>query len=431
MKIWLLNILFERLRSNRVILKFLSSTYLSLPVSIAVSFITLRKIDPYLMGVWSAMTIIETYANVLRLGVVNGMNRELPYYIGLGKIDEALTYARSTLGFSLMNSLVLLLIVPFVLFKFELNATYIACLIVTVARTTLSFYTTYLAGTFRTSDHFNKLSNIQFIGLTSKVFLIPLIIFFGFKGFLIMELFLSVINAILLHRFRPFHIKPELNRKVIILLMKTGVPLFITSYIVSAIETFPRLYIVYYSNEKMLGLYAPVYMIINAISLLPSTIGTYFYPRLTYLFGKNQDAKEIWRKMIKVYIYATLAILLIICIGYLLMDEVVQFFPKYADALPYMKLGLLVGPFVLSKLGNLIHIVMKKVQFMGIYVIMFAFFQGLSLFLLHKFLSDILLCAVMSQVFTSFCLFITSFILNQKVVNNHYLEQEKETIKFV
>jgi O-antigen/teichoic acid export membrane protein len=425
----MLNKVIRKLRDNKVILKFLSSTYLSLPVSIAVSFITLRKIDPYYMGVWSAMTIFETYASVLRFGVVNGMNRELPYYIGIGKVDEALSFARSTLGFSLMNSVGLLLIVPFVLFKLELNVTYISCLIVAVARSTLTFYTTYLTGTFRTTDHFNKLSNIQFINLISNVLMVPLIVKYGFKGFLIMQIILAVINAFLLHRFRPFHIKPELNKKVIFFLMKTGIPLFITSYLVSIIETLPRLFIVYYGNETLLGLYAPVLMIINAIALLPNTIGSYSYPRLTYLFGKKQDAYEIWRKMIRIYFFASLAIIIIIGIAYLFMDDVVQFFPKYKAALPYMKLGLLVGPFVLSKLGNLINIIMKKVQFMGIYVLLFGFFQLTTLFALYNIVDDILLCAVLSQVLTSFCLFLTSLILNHRVVKIHSQNQEIERIK--
>jgi O-antigen/teichoic acid export membrane protein len=411
-----LNNTLTRLRNNRVILKFLSSTFLSLPVSLAVSIIVLRKIDPYFMGVWTALTIFETYANVLRLGVVNGMNRELPYHMGTGKTELATSFARSTLGFSILNSILLVLIVPIVLMKYELNSTYIACLVVVLIRTTLSFYTTYLAGTFRTTDHFNKLSNIQFIGIASKLALCPLIIFFGFNGYLMMELGLALINAILLHYLRPFHIKPELDKKVLVILMKTGIPLFITSYLVSFIDTFPRLYIIYFGNETMLGLYAPVLMIITTFAMLPTTLGTYFYPKLAYLFGKNRDAREIWRKLVNIYMYTSLFILALCAIGYFVLDDLIRFFPKYAAALPYMKIGLLTGPFVLSKLGNLINVVMKKVNFMGIYVLLYAFFQVLFLFLFSLITEDILVCAVWSQVLTSLCLFVASYILNHRVV---------------
>jgi len=407
---------FGKLKGNKVILKYLSSTFLSLPVSLAVSFITLRKIDPYFMGVWSAMTIFETIATVLRMGVVNGMNRELPYYMGTGKTDEAMSFARSTLGFSLLNSVIILLIFPFIFINFELSTTYIACLIVALIRTILNFYTTYLAGTFRTTDHFNKLSNIQFINLVSNLTLCPLIIFFGFQGFLAMQLTMALINAILLHHFRPFHIKPELNIKVLLILVKTGIPLFLTSYLVSLVDTFPRLYIIYFGNATMLGFYTPVLMIITTLALLPNTLGTYFYPRLTYLFGKNHDAKEIWRRLVKIYVYSSLLILIICTIGYFILDDFMHFFPKYKSALPYMKIALLTGPFVLSKLGNLINVVMKKVDFMGFYVLLYAFFQVMFLFVISLMTKDILLCAVLSQVFTSLSLFVVSYFLNHRVV---------------
>lgn len=418
MKLPGLNSTVNIVKQNKVIMKFVSSTFLSIPVSLVVSFIVLRYIDPYFMGVWSALTIIETYANVLRFGVVNGMNRELPYYMGSGKTDEALSFARSTLGFSLLNSLLILLALPFVFGRFELNATYISCLAVVMIRTMLSFYTTYLAGTFRTTDHFNKLSNIQYILLVAKLAMIPLIIYSGFNGYLVMELALALINALLLHIWRPFRLRPELKMKVLVLLMKTGVPLFVTSYLVSLVDTFPRLYIVYFGNETLLGLYAPVLMIITTFAMLPTTLGTYFYPKLTYLFGKNNNAREIWNKLVRIYLYTSLLILVICAVAYFLLDELIKLFPKYTDALPYMKISLLAGPFVLSKLGNLINVVMKKVNYMGMYVTLYAFFQVLFLFLVSLYSDDVLVCAVVSQVLTSFALFIASYYLNHRVVIN-------------
>jgi O-antigen/teichoic acid export membrane protein len=405
-----------RLKSNRVLVKFLSSTFLSIPVSLAVSLVALRQIDPYFMGVWSALTIIETYANVLRLGVVNGMNRELPYALGSGRNEEAMSYARSTLGFSVLNSLLLVLVVPFVLMKAELNETYLAALLVVFIRTTLSFYITYLAGTFRTTDHFNKLSNIQFIMLIAKLLLCPLILIYGFTGYLVMEVALALINGIMLHIFRPLRVKPDLDLRIIKLLMKTGVPLFLTSYLVTLIDTFPRLFIVYFGDEILLGLYAPVLMIISTFSLLPGTLGTFFYPRLTYLFGKNQDAREIWGKLVKIYLYASLLIIALITAAFFALDWVIGYFPKYATSLPYMKLSLLVGPFVLAKLGNLLNVVMKKVEYMGYYVGLYALFQVIFLFVISMLTEDILVCAVLSQVLTTFSLFVASYFMNRRAV---------------
>ncbi|NVO08503.1 MAG: oligosaccharide flippase family protein [Bacteroidales bacterium] len=411
-----LDTLLQKLKDNKVVLKFLSSSFLSLPVSIIVSFLTFRRIEPYYMGVWLAMSIFETYATILRLGVVNGMNRELPYYLGVGKTEEANEFAQNTLAFSLLNIVVLLLIVPFVIFRFELNITYLACISVAVFRSTTAFYTTYLSGTFRTSSHFNKLSNIQFINLTSNLLLSPLIYFYGLYGFLAMQVLLTSINLVLLHRFRPMRIKPALKVKVILTLMKTGIPLFLTSYLVSLIDTIPRLFILSYGNEVMLGLYSPVFILISTLALLPSTLGQYYYPKLTYMFGQNNDAGQVWRKIKRLYLVTIIVTLPAILLGYLILDDVIKYFPKYVGSLPYLKIGLLMGPLVLSKLGNFVNVILKKTDQMGIYVVSYAFFQTTSLFILYRLNHDVLLTVIWSQILTSLCLFIVSYFLNQRTV---------------
>ncbi|NDA63293.1 MAG: hypothetical protein EBX50_14820 [Chitinophagia bacterium] len=122
----MLNTLKQYLLGKKVILKVLSSSFLSLPVNLLVSVITLRYIDPYYLGVWAAMTIFETYANILRLGIVNGMNRELPYALGTGEQEKAIGYAQTTFAFNLFATVIIWIIAPLIMFNFELNSTYIA-----------------------------------------------------------------------------------------------------------------------------------------------------------------------------------------------------------------------------------------------------------------------------------------------------------------
>lgn len=401
-------------------LKIVSSSFLALPVTLIVSFISFRNIEPYFMGIWATMTIFETYANVLRLGIVNGMNRELPYSMGSGKENEAISYAQTTFAFNIFSTLLLWMIVPFIILQFEFNTTYLLCISVALLRVTLTYYTTYLTGTFRTTDNFNKLSNIQFVVVTLHLLLSPLIFIFGFNGYLAMQTILAIVNTILLHYFRPFHIRPKFNRKDFVFLLKTGFPLFITSYLVSFIDTLPRLFIVKYGNETLMGLYAPVLMIISAFAILPSTLGTYYYPKMSYLFGKNQNAMQLWKKITKIYFVSFVFLLPLIGIAYFVMDDFIKYFPKYQQSLPYIKVGLIVGPFVMAKLGNLVNTVLKKINFMGVYVIQYAFFQVFFLFIVYSFFTDdILLCAVWTQVLTSICMFVSNFFINYKVVSKH------------
>lgn len=373
-------------------------------------------IEPKFMGIWAAMTIFETYASVLGLGVTNGMNRELPFSMGEGKKDLAILYAQTTLAYSMFTTLILWLLVPFILHNFELDKYYLMCFGVNITRVSLSFYTNYLSGTFRTTDNFNKYSNLQFIKIASNLLLTPLIYFYNFNGYLAMQLVLVILEAILLHLYRPLHVKPKFDFSAFKRLVKVGFPLFVTGYFVSFIETIPKLFIIKYSDETHLGLYTPVLMLISTFALLPKTLNTYYYPKLSFHFGKTGNTRDLWKSMKKIYSFSFIALIPIILIAFFLLDELISFFPKYEQSLPYLKIALFVAPFVLSKLGNLINVILMKVNYMVLYVIIYGISQvGFIIITYTFFTKDVLLAAVWSNVLTNIVLFILSIFFNFKL----------------
>lgn len=162
---------FLSLFKNKVLFKYISSSFLSIPVSLITGFISFRSIDPYFMGIWATLIMFETYASFLRLGVVNGMNRELPHALGAGKKDTAEKYAETTFAFTIIDIAFVLIISIAILWYHPFNKMYVAGIIVCASRIALSFYISYLTGTFRSDDNFNKLSNIQFALLVLKLIL--------------------------------------------------------------------------------------------------------------------------------------------------------------------------------------------------------------------------------------------------------------------
>ncbi len=83
-----------------------------------------------------------------------------------------------------------------------------------------------------------------------------------------------------------------------------------------------------------------------------------------------------------------------------------------------MKISLFIAPFVMARLGNLINIVLKQVNYMAIYVVQYGFFQILFLVLTYTFWTkDILLAVVWAGVLTKAVLFMTNIFLNYKAVS--------------
>ena len=403
---------------NKTLVKYISASYLAIPVSLITGFIAFRNIDPYFMGVWSALTVFETYAVFLRMGIVNGMNRELPYSLGKNDVDSANKYAETTLAYTLFDIILLILIVPIVIWKSDFNDVHLVGICVSVTRVIITFYITYLAATFRSEDNFNKLSNIQLIMLLIKLGLCPLVLL-GFNGFLLYELLMVVGNVILLHWQRPFKsLKPKFHYAEFTQLFKIGFPIFLSSYIISFIDTMPRLFIIKNSDEKTLGIYAPVIMLLGTVAILPNTLSTYLYPKFSFNLGKTNDPRNIFTNLLKIYAVSFIVILILVIIGYFLLDFFIAFFPKYTDSLPYLKLALLICPFVFFRLGNMFNVVIKKYSYMFAFVIIYGITQFLSLYMLSIYISDVLDIVIYSQIITSVVILIISILMNYMLIKN-------------
>src|SRR5215468_4368144 len=53
------------------------------------SALAFRWIDPASMGVWHTLLLLSSYLAIARLGVINGMGRDLPFAMGRGDVEEA------------------------------------------------------------------------------------------------------------------------------------------------------------------------------------------------------------------------------------------------------------------------------------------------------------------------------------------------------
>jgi O-antigen/teichoic acid export membrane protein len=365
------------------------------------------------MGIWATVVTFETYASLVRIGIVNGMNRELPFALGAGQKATAISYAETTLSFTIFNIILILIAVPFFIFHLELNNIFIACISVILIRVTATFYTSYLSGTFRSDDQFNKLSNIQFSMLIVKLISAPLIVL-GIYGFLLFELIQVIFNTILLHIYRPFRIKPKFTKGAFTSLLKIGLPLFITSNAINFIDTLPRLFIIQFGNVKLMGLYTPIFMFLSYVSMFPNVLTTYLYPKLSFKIGESNDSIYIWKKFQKINLVSILFILFSSVIIYFSLDFFVYFFPKYAGSVPYLKISILAYPFVVFKLGHMFNAILKKTNYMFLYVLLYASIQIASLFTASLFIEDVLYIVVYAQISTFVFMFFISLFMSYK-----------------
>jgi O-antigen/teichoic acid export membrane protein len=408
----------------KTIIHYLSSNVLNSFIGLASGFVTYRYIDPSLLGIWATFTVFEVYATITRFGVVNGMNRELPFELGRNNIDLAKSYASTTLGYTILSYSFLIIIIPTVLFKLNVNIgnyNFFICLIAIILRILAESYSTYLTGTISSNAHFDKLSKIQYVQSIFRVLTIGLIVLYGFYGLIARELFLSILQMMQLHWARTFHLKPSLKLAVLKKLVQTGFPLFILSFLISTIDTIPRVFLIKYGTTELVGLFSPILILLNSASLIPNAISSYLYPKLSFDWGKNNNLLSLWRRVKLTLLISILISLPLSILVFLFSDYLMHFFPKYANVTPYLKISCLSMLFISYKVGNVILAIVKKWNYLIIYTFLYFSIQVLSIIILKKMGLNSLSVATFSQVITFSLMYIAAFVFTYKVTHPQIL----------
>ena len=259
-------------------------------VTMLTSLITIRWINPEDMGLWNGYFIFVSYVYFIQFGVINGLSRELPYYIGKKKRNVANGLAQTSLSIVSVNTILTLVFglffIWFIYHKYLFVDYNFYTSISIVTMMVVQFYTNYLLSTFRSKNSFKKLSSIYLV-LSVFIFLsLFMVMYYGYLGHIIRIPLIALVQLILLHWFRPLKIKPKFKIKFFRLLTSTGIPIFVFGYLSGLANTFNRLIILQLGTTLEMGLYSPAIAVNTAMRLIPVTLSQYIYPKLSFIAGE-------------------------------------------------------------------------------------------------------------------------------------------------
>ncbi|MDD5978094.1 MAG: lipopolysaccharide biosynthesis protein [Bacteroidales bacterium] len=418
------NNLIKNRKRYKTPLRFLNSTLFSSVVSFALGFVTFRYIAPEHLGIWGTFSTFTVYATFLRLGIPNGMNRELPYYYGKGDNETAMKCASTTLSYALFTTVVSLIVAIcfFINFDFdkygELSKDYFHTAIVFWIVVLIEPYTTYLSGTYRTSNHFDKLSQLQILKSILSAVTILLLVFWGFEGYLIRQLLISVFDPIYLHIYRPIKkIAIEFDFSIFKKLFVVGFQLFITSYASTFIDTLPRLFVIQNGSSLDVGLFSPVIILVSTVLLVPNVISQYLYPTFSYALGKGYDRIYFWNKLKPILLISLVIGVVAVGGAELLVDPVLSYFPKYGAAGIYIKASCIGFIFLGYKVCTLLCSIFKEWKWLYINTICYGVFMIGSIFVLQFLIEDPILVSSLSISLTTLLMFFISVYMAYRLTH--------------
>lgn len=330
---------------------YFSATAISMNiVTMIANLVTIRWIAPENIGLWNGYFIFVSYVYFIQLGVINGLSRELPFYLGRKKTNIAISLAKTSLSVVSLNTIITIAFgILFVVYMGYRSPSFNYSFYTSISIVFLmavQFYNNYLLSTYRSNNSFKKLSNIYLVSCLIIVGTLILVTYYGFIGHIIRIPLIAISQVVLLHIYRPYKIKPRFKIKFFKMLISTGIPIFVFGYLTGLANTFNRLVILQVGTTLQMGLYSPALAVITAMRLIPVTLSQYIYPKFSFMAGELNSKQIIWKLATKVSLYMFLILIPITTIGYFLIPIFIKsLFPNYIEGTFAAQLATIAGLF--------------------------------------------------------------------------------------
>jgi O-antigen/teichoic acid export membrane protein len=335
----------DRLAGRRIALLYVSAVGAVNVASLIGNALAFRWIDPASMGVWHTLLLVNSYIVVLRLGLISGMGRDLPFALGAGDIERARRVAATALAYNHVCSLVAALaFASLALFFGSAGGDWRRAIPAMAIVSASNLYLSYLTATFRSDADFARLARVHWVQALTALLMPPAVYAFGFAGLCVHAAAQALIVSAIAHVWRPFRVKPRFEPALAAQLVATGLPLFVAGYLQTVATGFDRVILLQRGSVEMVGYYAPALAVIAAMAIVPGAVATYVYPRMSYALGQGREPRSVRGMAFRATATSLLAGVPVAILGWIVAPyAVTHFFPRYLPSLAAMRWSLLSG----------------------------------------------------------------------------------------
>jgi O-antigen/teichoic acid export membrane protein len=320
--------------------------YVSLGLRMIGGVLQARFVAPSVLGLFNGISLVQGYIPFLQLGILNGLNRELPYFIGKGDRKQVTELAAAAQAWALAVGTVVSLSLlgvagwQFARGEFELAAGWATNAVLAMF---LFYNTYYLQMTYRTSHDFARLAMAGVAENGAALALVLLVAVLGFYGLCLRALLAAVVSVTILYYWRPLRVAPHWNLQHFTHLLIIGAPIFVVGQLYGWWITLNSTLVLHYAGTEGMGLYAIVLMAGTTLDLLPLAVAQVAYPRMSEQYGRTENIHDVLRIARKPTLFAIVGMVPMIVAGWWLAEPVVRWaVPDYTAAVPAARWCLLV-----------------------------------------------------------------------------------------
>jgi O-antigen/teichoic acid export membrane protein len=322
----------------------------SLVLLLGTGLVLRRYVGVTLAGIWTGLEVLPVYAAYAHLGVLNAAERELPFLLGAGRVEEfdrvkhTLLWLSHGLGALLATALV---VAAFVL-RARIERPFFVGLLVYSPLLWTQILATYYLLLYRARQRFIELSARQAIANVLKAALTVGGGFaFGIYGIFFGLLIASAIQVALFHRGLDESFERHFDRRVVAPLLVEGLPMLAGAVAFETIRNTDRIVIGSVLGFTALGVYSVTQIVCQGIYYLPNALSTVMYPRFQERYGKTGDPKSLQRFVeLQLHVLADALLAATLVLLVLLPPAIATWLPAFVGTIPPLRVMLVATYFL-------------------------------------------------------------------------------------
>lgn len=413
-----LNTIREKILKNQLVSNVMSLgavTGLASVINFILGIVTRNMLGPEKYGYWLMISLIFTYGPFLQLGMLNAMNKEVPYFLAkknMKRVDEIYNYTFSFLFFlSLFVSISLFVSSLLLSQSLKIETELIQGLMFASFLLLLLFLSMYCEMVYRSQQNFKFVAKLNFIKIVSQaIFTIIFVYSVGYIG-----LYIGMGLALLLEIFvakKALRINLIFNLREVFKLIKIGFPMLVVGTAWSLMTGFDRILISIYLTPTDLGNYGVALLVFSSLMLIPGVITQITYPKFMQIIGSTESnyKSELRKYFLIINKNLSVIMLLVTLTLFVLIPHFIRLFlPEFTSGIKSAQiLTLGIYPITLVGMaGNYFNAINKQLTYLCIiiFTIIFSFLLNSLLLLIN---SNILSIAIG----TSISYFIYAILMN-------------------
>lgn len=310
-------------------------------------------LGPEDFGIWNAASLVLAYGAYLEFGVLSAMGRDLPFCLGQGDMEKAATIEGAARRTTIFGAIVAALFVIAFSFLPNHSSKMAFGLQAMAAVLILQQVYTYHRILLRSYNKFRELSQQQvLLAIINSGLAVVFVVFLGLDGRLIAAILAQAVIVLYALRRNPWRPVPKFNLSTVWSIMRVGMPILISGFVLSLLATIDRLMVVTFLGERQLGYFGLALLLTSVVSLIPAMASQVLYPRITHQFGSSGKNVEALRAIVLTppVILSALLPLLIGPLYLSLPRGISVFLPAYTPGITAARI-VVVGIFFFGILG--------------------------------------------------------------------------------